>query len=727
MKKKISILLGSLFTVVLLFLIFSFLKTGGKKQDDAIYIAAAGPMTGQGAYNGKEMLRGIEMYIDELNKKGGLHGKEVKLITFDDKNDEKAAMEGASEIGEGKKALVVLGNYYSEASVVAGKIYKRYKIPAITASATDEAVTLDNEWYFRVIPSNRFQAEFIANYISKTSPYGAASIIWLTSSYGKSLNKSFEEAAGRLGLNIKGSWRLPPDSPKHMESIVAELNAIPEPGIVFLAMHTVEAAKLITLLKSSGKDYTIVGPDSLSAKAFIDEMKKYPKEQAQPGYYSNGIFALAPFINGLSGGSEEYVFERKFFKRYKERPSWIAACYYDAANVAAEAIRQTEIQGGDNIRSDRKKVRETLASLYTYEKAVKGVTGPIYFDPNGDAERAPAMGGYWNQIFVPMFSQYQTAERKEIDHIFKRSLQGDIIIIGGRVMKNIRIVYSGLYINEITLSDHEPLFYTADFYIWFRYSGEFDDALVEFTDALEPVNLASLRVKELKRDDITIRIYRVKADFRAEFDFHNFPFDGQSLYIRLHHTSETKDRLIYLPEKQNNRPPLISEKELSPTAFHNDRWVLTDISVYQDMLSNVSSLGVPRFFKSKKTIAYSRLNADIRIKRKLPALKYAPGFIALVLVLCISHFIPLTRKVGMYIRISIYMVLLVANFSFHLNLLSNFPATYLTVTEYIVFTIHVLVMLSVFISLYKYSKKHGIKPGLWIRNATDGEQIPGSD
>ncbi len=56
-------------------------------NDDAFYIAVAGPMSGRYKKMGDEMVRGVNFYLDRVNKEGGVNEKPVKVILFDDRND----------------------------------------------------------------------------------------------------------------------------------------------------------------------------------------------------------------------------------------------------------------------------------------------------------------------------------------------------------------------------------------------------------------------------------------------------------------------------------------------------------------------------------------------------------------------------------------------------------------------------------------------------------------
>ncbi|MDM8548460.1 ABC transporter substrate-binding protein [Desulfobacterales bacterium HSG2] len=684
MKKTLFKLFPILFigATVIIFLQIWVLKK------EAICIAVVGPTSDDQSILGKAMLKGINLYLDKINRGGGINGRKIKLLIFDDNNDELGAIRTASRIADEREALLVLGHYYSRTSVAAGRIYKRMRVPAITASATAEKVTYGNDCYFRIIPSNAFGASFIVNFVNKNLRQPSVNIVFCKDDYGRSLAEDLKKACQRFGIEVKNKWEF---SGKNDEA-VRIASGIEVSETILLAMHAPEAAKLVALLKGMNTDYQIVGGDALSTELFLSELKKYPMEQSVPGYCSNGIYAVSPFMTGVAN-EKAYSFSREFVKRYNERPSWVTACYYDAIHVAVEAIRRAEIQGSrENIRSDRLKVRNALASFHNSSNAIMGVTGDIYFDPDGDADRPLAIGIYKDQKLIPGFSQYQISERKDTGDMFKKSLDGDVIIIGGKMMNKTRIVYAGIYVNEISNLDMENGTYTADFYLWFHYSGAFDDTGIEFTNSVSPIILNPVFDKD------GTRVYYVRADFKADFDFRAYPFDQHKLRISFRHTKLTRDSLTYLPDR-SGVPPFVNEEKIGKTRFDAvSEWSLGDMLLYQDIISNVSSLGNPRFFDSRNTISHSRFNAEICLKRLTPLRSFFHIFV-MIMTLCLTHFISARR---LRIRMMILMAILVVNFFYHLKVLLELPAGYLTFIEYVFLSTYILVTVSVFISASKY-------------------------
>ncbi|XOF34110.1 MAG: ABC transporter substrate-binding protein [Candidatus Electrothrix sp. YB6] len=132
-----------------------------------LYIGVVAPLTGEYASNGEEMLRGIKLYIEQMNKSGELHGKRIELTTKDDQNDPQDAKHIAHDLSLNNKVLLVLGHYSSAACGAAGNQYKKFGLPAITASATAETITDENSWYFRSNVSSSLQTELLATYLNK--------------------------------------------------------------------------------------------------------------------------------------------------------------------------------------------------------------------------------------------------------------------------------------------------------------------------------------------------------------------------------------------------------------------------------------------------------------------------------------------------------------------------------------------------------------------------------
>jgi len=797
--KKLLIIMTSLLFFLIGTVIFLFLqRTSFLKEKETLHIAVAGPMSGDYKNLGDNMKEGISLYIDKINKEGGIKGKKIVLDIFDDQNNEHTALKAANQIVSEKRALTVLGHYFSSTSIAAGDIYKRNEIPAITASATAEKVT-GNDWYFRVVPNNHFQAEFIAAYIRKVMMKRSASIIFDNDEFGTSLARGFEGAARKLGIEIKmkrAISRTKDDLNFQIINIITDLSVTEDPGVIFFATHGSEAVECIIYMKNSGMNLPVIGSDSFSNTAFLDKLKTYPMEQTVPGFYSDNIYAPSPFFPDIAG-KKARIFREEFIKKYNKEPNWVDACYYDAAHVAVEAVKKADIKGKErNIRSDRQKIKEALSDIYSIENSVKGVSGDIFFDAKGDAGRPYMMGIYKNSLFLSSYFQYQQlSDIRQIPNIYEKALTGDIIFIKNIFMNKSRAVHTNFHINEITDPDMKNSRYAVDFFLWFRFQAsfkisdssladlmadlaelkdkrvpedmisklermknqeymdedeftgalqatigesetnefkslilkhaysheDFHDTDIEFVNIIAPVKLKDYLIKEEKKDGMVIRLYRIKAVFKSEFDFHHYPFDRQEIAVKFRHARQIRDRLIYVPDRiglpytiTSDIPELRRKKE---DTVHNQiisGWIIKKISVYEDIINNVSTLGNPRFFSYQHSISYSQINLSVQIQRKgiLFLLNNFFLIIFMAAVLYLGYFIP-SNRIGL--RVLTLSVILLTNTSFHLKFLFEFPVEYMIGIEYTLFTVYGLLILFAFISVKTYMcDKVELIPGLSV-------------
>jgi branched-chain amino acid transport system substrate-binding protein len=699
-KRRFYLIVGSIIAVFIVYFGISLVQ-GDKKT---IYIGVMGPMSGKGRAYGKAMLKGINLRLKELKEEGGLEKFRIKLIVQDDKNESNGVEDLAQKMADEGKAVIVLGHYFSSVSYAAGQVYKKKKLAAITASATSDNVTLENDWYFRIIPTNSFQGSFIANYVNKTLRKEAASIIYDDDSYGETLMESFENSAARLGMNIKKKWSFNHSSPSiddDLERITRELRAMDDPGMIFVATHSGEGVKIITSLKYPGTTYSIIGPDAFGGEAFIKYLREYPQEKLIPGYYSNGIYTISPFIIDIANEKAQ-VFRHNFVSKYNEEPSWVTAGYYDAMSVALHAIQNAGLSGDKKqIQRDRYRMKEFLSAMTSPENGYEGVNGNIHFNVDGDFDKPLAVGVYRNQRLISTLTQYQLiTDLNTIDNMLKEILEGNIILIDGKFMNKTKLVYTGIDINSISDLSVKNSSCVIDFYLWFRFEGEFDDSNIEFVNSVDPLSLKRPVIED-KTGDLTTRAYRIKAPFKVNLHFHEFPFDKQTIKIQFRHVKQTRDRLIYISDLLGMR--LKSNKKRTFSALSS--WATDNVMFFQNIITNNSTLGVPKFFNSRNSIKYSQFNAQIQIKRRI--VSFLIKNLILIFVMIMISYVPADV---FPIRISIGMSTLLTTAFSHIKLSQEIPVGYILAIEHAFFTVYGLASLSVLASVLIFTQWKRTEP-----------------
>jgi len=575
------------------------------ENKEKIYIAVAGPMN---TYTGIEMLQGIDMCKENVNKQGGIHGKKIELIIFDDENDINKGKEIAAKIVNMNKALIVLGHYYSSVSNAVGKIYKRNEIPAITGSATARNVTFGNEWYFRTIPNNTIQSEYIANYIFHILKKDIISIVYTNDSYGMSLIEGFEKISNNIGLKINNRYKIDQNNSEmndRLDEIVNKINENDDSQVIFIATHTKEGAKIITKLKQKGCYKLLFGSDSFSNNLLIKEIENFQSNLDINDILDN-VFCVSPFMPDTAG---KYAnnFNKEFKKKFLKLPGWRSACYYDAMLMACEAIKNSNIKGKGYIRENRRNIQKALVKFYGRRNAVNGVGGYLFFDDNGDVDKPYSICLYQKGQLLPAYFQYQQITNINRKNLINDILDNKIYQISSKLMKKVKVVFTGIHIKDISEIDIINKKFKLNFELWFKYQGEFDDSNIEFINSINNIKLEK-PVKEIIEGKTIYKIYNINDFFKIDTDFSYYPFDKHILSIKIKHRNETSDKIIYVPYSCDFKNSYINTLQ---------KWFINKTEFFQDIIVNKSTLGITKYFNNPLDFTYSRLNTNIYIERKL--------------------------------------------------------------------------------------------------------------
>ncbi|MEL6556149.1 MAG: ABC transporter substrate-binding protein, partial [Cyanobacteria bacterium J06621_11] len=472
-----------------------------------------------------EAVRGAQAYIDVVNQQGGIDGKPIKLEVFDDSNDSETAVKIAEEIATKSEALAVIGHRYSGTSIAAGEIYKEYGIPAISGSATAEAVTRGNAWYFRALFNNAAQARFLAQYTRKVLNQPTALIVYEPEeAYSSSLADAFELGFREFGGQIPHQFELSSGEElrQQVRRVANEIADLPAQEVGFVALLTSgnTAQAFVNAFKREGLSYLIAGGDALSSQNFINAFEIYANEQRRPGYYTDGIYSVAPLIYDVVD-EEGARFRQQYLRQYQEEPSWVAGSFYDSARAMVKALELANVSGEPSeIATERQRVRDAIATFNDLDYAIDGISGPLYFDGSGDAQQIPTIGILERNKLTPAFNQLTPIVVPKSKSELEQGVEsGEVVQFGSQFLNRTDIVYTGIRptsIYEIHLEDDT---FKMDFDMWFRYRSDLSEAEItniRFINALNEPLLEQPSV-QTQEDGTTYSLYKLSGTFSLDY------------------------------------------------------------------------------------------------------------------------------------------------------------------------------------------------------------------
>lgn len=333
-------------------LLFLVLLSACTRTDSTpITFGAAGPWKqGYGEMNH----RGIELARDEINALPERRGAPLRILFRDDEGDGAKASGFAQEFVDSASVLAVVGHVNSGAMVSAAQVYDGH-LPAVATTATSPALTGISRWTFRVISSDSTNGVDIARFVARRGRTRAA-ILYENNTYGRGLANAFRKAFTGEVISMDP---IAEDANQPFEAFVS-FYKLRRPDVVFVAGTDASGLAFLKEVRRQQLVADLVGGDGWSGLS-VDTAR------------SEGVFAGVPFT-ASDPRPEAQTFVRAFRARFNMPPDNNAALAYDATKLLYQAARAG---------ASREKIRDYLAALGA-ANAYRGVTGSIYFRPDGD-------------------------------------------------------------------------------------------------------------------------------------------------------------------------------------------------------------------------------------------------------------------------------------------------------------------------------------------------------
>lgn len=336
-----------------------------KKNKNEIVIGHFGSMTGAEATFGKSTDEGIRLAVEQINAAGGIHGKQVRLVTMDNQGKAEEAAAVATRLIEQEKVAALLGEVASSRSLAVAPIAQKKKIPMITPSSTNPRVTEMGDYIFRTCFIDPFQGLVMAKFAYENLKLRRVAVLRaVNSDYSMGLSKVFVEQFTKLGGQIVADTSYQSQDVDFKAQLTQIKSAKPE-GI-FIPGYYTEIGLIARQAAELGMKVPLMGGDGWDSPKLFE----IGQEAVNGGYFSNHY----------SNESQDPVavnFLATFKARFNKSPDGLSAASYDAAGVLFAAMKNAPDMKAESIRA-------AIAATKDYP----GVTGTITINEQRNAVKS---------------------------------------------------------------------------------------------------------------------------------------------------------------------------------------------------------------------------------------------------------------------------------------------------------------------------------------------------
>lgn len=344
----------------------SLISCGGAKatngSDNVIKIGAIGPLSGKASTYGQSVKNGADLYIEEINKNGGINGKNIELVFEDDQADQNAAMNAFNKLVDNDKVVAILGGVTSAPTLAIAPKATIAKVPLITPTGTEPNITKNGgEYVFRGCYVDSYQGSILANYASNDLKAKKAAVLYnVGSDYSKGIADTFKADYEKAGGKVSQFLTYGNDDKDFNAQLTKIENDNPE--IVILPDYYNVVGLIAKQARDMGITAKFLGGDGWES----EELYKIGGSSVNGAVYVNHYF---------KGDEDETVksFVSAYKNKYNVEPDAFAALSYDTTKILIERIKNANSTDGEAIKDALKNTK------------LKGVTGEIYFDENRSA------------------------------------------------------------------------------------------------------------------------------------------------------------------------------------------------------------------------------------------------------------------------------------------------------------------------------------------------------
>jgi branched-chain amino acid transport system substrate-binding protein len=297
------------------------------QAQDTIKIGVALSETGNLADSAKHYWRGIELWRDKTNASGGLLGKKVEFVTYDDRSDPATSARLYERLITSDKVDLLVSTIGSAQAATATAVAEKHKRIMINGGGASESIQLRGFKYI-------FQtAARISNYVDGIDPlmkkYNVKTMAFVARDYGaaRDMEKTLKKMADKNGVKIVLSEYFPSGN-VDFSSQIARARQL-QPDLWVSVGYPNEAIEMVRQFHASNYMPKIFIHNGVAQEDFL-------KATGKEGEYAIGMSLYEPTLK--TSGNVEFV--RDFKAKYNYEPGYYSSFGYNAVYVLGEAVKK---------------------------------------------------------------------------------------------------------------------------------------------------------------------------------------------------------------------------------------------------------------------------------------------------------------------------------------------------------------------------------------------------
>lgn len=530
-----------------------YLQSDTDSKKDLLDVVAIADFSGPTRMIGQDLAQGFK---DAAN--AGKISNDVRLVIRDDRGDANVVAALADGAAAGYSTLAVIGPTQSLGYQDMTQSLEEGMVPVLVP-ISPPSIDQNGKWIFSLQPSQQRQGEFVSNLLMKIQKENSTAFVTYEGDSNVGYASGFKKVFSKNTKDIFSlkTWPKNKDA-ANIAELVKSLSAY---DFVAFSLPMDDAVQLVKDLKDSNYGGQLIGFGGASLPSFPEQFQQFPKERLAPGFYTNGLMSVTPFLPSMADERARDLINAHQ-KKNRSDPSWAYAYGYDAGYLLSNFIDKLKLESPEWKKLPpeelRKNFQSYLLSLNSSEAKTSAFTGQIRLDQNQERDIPPTLVSFRNGKQFPYLLQYGTDAAR---FNFSEKMDDNKIQVDNRVYDVVPVIFTGLIPREISFINLSKRTFTAEIDIWFRGSMAIDGDDIVFPSLI--ADNPSFTVLESSDSRFEkYRLYRYRGVFKFDALAKDLALGQLPLSIAFRHKLFDSSRLRFVIDEFNNSSGAAITKEM---------------------------------------------------------------------------------------------------------------------------------------------------------------------